>query len=227
MVEVKKSLTKGKMKKKQSIKPVELTSSTIIPAKLSDKELYALCEKYGGNAKSWLKKFAGLLPEVYKRRLYKKRGCASIHEFAKKVAGMNEATVDKILNLRRKLEGKPELLKLFESGEEGWSKLESVAYIATPETDKQWAEKVELLPYHSLVLYVKDYREQITGAGERENIQEISQPTIVDYSRKISFHVSPETEFQLRLFKQKLEKEKKESLSWNEVFREIIHRLMY
>lgn len=144
----------------------------------TDHQLYKLCQLYGGNAKSWLRKFAGLLPEVYKRRLHRKHGCASIQEFAKKLAGMNEATVDKILNLHRKLQNKPALMALLESGEQGWSKLEKVAYMATPETDKELAKKVETLPQKALELYVQNIRDksgEFTLKSETQNIFQISQ----------------------------------------------------
>jgi len=210
----------------------------ITPTNLTDKELYSLCIKYGTNALKWLKRFGGLLPEIYRRRLYRKHGCASIHEFAKKAAGMNERTVDKILNLRRKLEGKPELLRLFESGTQGWSKLEKVAYIATQETDKEWAEKVKILPYHSLAIQVKDYRSKITGAGQAESknlisqeqqnqleFQEENKPFLYQESHKtFSFPISPKLEQKLNIFKQNLEKQKKETLCWNEIFEEMARR---
>ncbi len=100
----------------------------VSPGTLSDKELYIKCREYGGNAKNWLRKFAGLLPEVFRRSLHRQHGCGSIHEFARKLSGMNERTVKKILNLHERLADKLHLLALFESGEQGWSKLEAVAY---------------------------------------------------------------------------------------------------
>ena len=51
--------------------------------KLTDPELYKLCQEYGLNARQWMRKFAGLLPEVKRRRLYRRHGCSSIHEFAR------------------------------------------------------------------------------------------------------------------------------------------------
>lgn len=83
---------------------------------LSDSELYKRAKEYGGNARTWMRKFAGLLAEVYRRKLHKRRGYGSIHEFAAKLAGMNEMTTDRILRLAEKLEDKPILLEKFESG---------------------------------------------------------------------------------------------------------------
>ena len=124
--------------------------------KLSDKELYALCKQYGLNARMWRRRFAGLLPEVTRRRLYKKRGYTSVHEFAAKLAGMSKEAVDKVLRLATKLEDKPVLREQLISGEQGWSKIEKVAFIATPETDKYWAERVESMPKLALEAFISE-----------------------------------------------------------------------
>lgn len=190
-------------------------SSTITPADLSDDELYAKCQQYGLNAKNWLRRFAGLLPEVAKRRLYRKKRFLSVQEFATKLAGMSSYAVDKILNVHSKLQNKPALLKQLESGEQGWSKIEKVAYIATPETDKEWARKVESLPQRALEICVRDYREKFTLKSEAENNPQILQPSPF---HRFSFPISQIVDFELRLLKQRLEKEKKCSLSWDQVF---------
>ena len=110
--------------------------------RLSDKDLYAFCKEYGGKARFWRRRFAGLLPEVERRGLYRRRGCGSIYEFAAKLAGMSKESVDKVLQISRKLENKPQLKELLESGAQSWTKLEKVAYIATSQTDGEWAERV-------------------------------------------------------------------------------------
>lgn len=199
-----------------------------IPSKLSDDELYAKCQQYGTNAKGWLRRFAGLLPEVAKRRLYRRKGFLSIHEFANKLGGMSDYAVDRLLNLHAKLQDKPALLKQLESGEHGWSKIAKVAYVATPETDREWAEKVEKLPQHTLEVVVKNYREKSVLENEAKNNSEIPQLPITEISEKdvevfqpyirFSFPVSQKVDFELRLLKQRLEKIKKGCLSWNQVF---------
>lgn len=85
--------------------------------KLSDRELYEKCRLYGGNARAWSKKFAALLPEVERRRLYEKYGFYSVFEFAAKLAGMGRETVLEILRVAEKLQDKPLLLaQLLEHG---------------------------------------------------------------------------------------------------------------
>ena len=71
---------------------------------------------------------------------------------------MSRQCVDTIFRIAKKIENKPALKEQLESGSQGWSKIERVAYIATPETDKQWAEKVKVLPKKALDVYVKEYR---------------------------------------------------------------------
>jgi len=125
---------------------------------LSDNELYDLCKEYGKNAKTWMRKFAVLLPEVFKRNLYRKKHFSTIHEFAAMLAGMSYSTTDQILSLDRALEGKPELKGLIERF--GWSKIRVVASIATRETDKFWAEKVKELSKGALETYIRGLKIQ-------------------------------------------------------------------
>lgn len=220
---------------------------------LTDSQLYKKCQEYGLNAKRWLRKFAGLLPEVSKRRLYKRRECASIYQFAAKLAGMSERNVDKILSIYEKIKDKPNLRKLFISGEVSWVKLEMVAYVSTKETENKWAEKVVDMPSLALQVFVQEYRKReskqpvltkpnlvsyLTDIGQVECKDEICQNPTPNYEdtlsattdlstlnnqewARFSCILSPEIEFKLRMRKQQIEKHKRETLSWNEVFTEI------
>jgi len=191
------------------------------PRKFTDKELYDKCQHYGANAKIWLRRFAGLLPEVHNRELYRIKGFLSIYEFAKKLAGMNEFTVGRILNLSARIEDKPNLRMQFESGEQGWSKIEKVAYIATPKTDAMWAKNVKKMSHKTLAEYIRGYKNisetsSIAG-GESEGTFGISPEF-----KFLSFKVSKSVEHKLRVYKQALEKHQKMNLGWNEVFGELL-----
>jgi hypothetical protein len=59
--------------------------------KLSDKQLYSICKKWGAAVLEARRKFAGLLPEVYRREAasrekggswVQKRGFSCVYEFA-------------------------------------------------------------------------------------------------------------------------------------------------
>lgn len=181
---------------------------------LSDSQLYQKCKEYGGNARLWMRKFEGLLPEVCRRRLHRHRGFTSIHEFAAKLAGMSYPKVDRILQLSRKLEDKPKLREAFESGEVGYSKIAKVAYIAKSETDGFWAEKVQTESCTTIDLSVKEEK------SEKSVYIDSFQS---EFQRgKLTFNVDPEIERKFRALKQKLEKQSGETMSYGEVLGELM-----
>lgn len=194
------------------------------PEELSDSELYTLCKDYGLQARVWRRRFAGLLPEVLQRDLHRRRGYGSLYEFAFKLAGMSSASVDKILGLADKLADKPVLREQLVSGSQGWSKIEKVAYIATPETDKEWAEKVETMTQQGLEAYVRASR----GFTEIENGEDHTLKSgpgntfRLEQWGSMSFPVSPEVEKKLRLLKYQLERDKGVTLTFNEVFQALL-----
>ncbi|MFA4814597.1 MAG: hypothetical protein WC924_01645 [Candidatus Gracilibacteria bacterium] len=126
--------------------------------KISDEKLLRLCEKFGKRALLWRRKFTGLLPEVNRRRLYERRGCGSIFEFAAKLAGLSEEQVRLVLRLERKFEDKPSLYEILVEGKVSLSKLARVASLANVQNEMELAEKVKLLPQKALETLVRDER---------------------------------------------------------------------
>lgn len=125
---------------------------------ISDEKLYELCQKYGQQARTWRQKFAGLLPEVARRKLYEKKGFGSIFEFAAKLAGMSEEQVRRVLNLEKKFEAMPILKTILVSGDVSMNKLAKVASIATTENQELLANQVKLLSYSALETLARDER---------------------------------------------------------------------
>ncbi|MBU1018933.1 MAG: hypothetical protein ABII07_04225, partial [Patescibacteria group bacterium] len=175
---------------------------------MTDKQLFDLCRKYGGNAKMWQRKFAALLPEVDKRKLWKRKGFYSIYDFAAQIGGMSESAVYKILNLNKKLENKP-LLKA-EIEKQGWAKVEVAARI--PVKEEEAVKMVQALPKQTLAVYAKDV---MVCAGAKSESEKLP---------KLHFAVKPETELRLRKFRQELEKERKESITLGEALEELLNR---
>ncbi|MBN1495007.1 hypothetical protein JW911_04735 [Candidatus Peregrinibacteria bacterium] len=237
----------------------------------SDKDLYKYCKIVGFNARKWHRRFIAILPEVAKRRLYKKYGYCSIHEFAAKMAGVSHANIDEVLRVNEKFMELPKIKALI--GEVGLSKLKVVACIATKDTDEFWAEKVKNLTKSSLEIYIKEmrmegHRKNSTGNynnainkqepqgriaekfpgelnGENQDFpQQKEQIGLFDSEKPISqndndarveniqnhnkktftIQIDNETEFELRKFKQLLEKEKKEPVDWNTALKELVKR---
>lgn len=196
-------------------------------SQLTDAALYQKCKLYGTNARTAMRKFEALLPKVYRRRLYKKRNCASIHEFASKLAGMSHEKVDRILSMANKLKNKPILQQAFESGKIGYSKIEDVVFVATPETEEKWAEKAQNMNRLALKLEVQKERAK-TGIDLNQNIglfiagDNFEPVEMTEKWNTVSFKISKEDEIEFKSIKQKLEKFSGETLSAGETFSKIL-----
>ena len=134
--------------------------------KITDQELLKLCDKFGKQALLWRRKFIGLLPEVNKRRLYERRGCKSIFEFAAKLAGLSEMQVRRVLQLEKRFEDKPILKNLLEEGRVSVNKLIRVVSIATVENEKELAEKIKKLPCAAIETLVRDEKYYANGLNK-------------------------------------------------------------
>jgi hypothetical protein len=123
---------------------------------MTDRQLFRLCKKFGRRALEARRKFLGLLPEVERRHLYKKKGYGSVFEFAAKLAGVSREQVDTVLRLERKFTEMPALRESLVKGEISANKLIRVASIATSENQADLAEKAKLLSSRALEIFVKD-----------------------------------------------------------------------
>ena len=151
----------------QNIGPANFSLAQEQLAEISDEQLFQMCRRYGSQALFWRQKFIGLLPEVNRRRLYEKKGCSSIFEFAKKLAGLSEEQVRTTLNIEKRFEDKPVLRGLLVTGEVSISKLARIASVATGENQEFWAAQVKLLPKNALETLVRDEKFARAGAGEQ------------------------------------------------------------
>lgn len=151
---------------------------------LSDEKLFSLCQQYGEQARKWRQKFAGLLPEVNRRKLYEKKGFGSIFEFSAKLAGMSAEQVSRVLFLEKKFTDLPQLKFLLETGEVSINKLARVASIATQENESIWANQVKLLPNRALETLVRDERKAV-HVHTTENILGIWQEQELHFSPEV------------------------------------------
>jgi len=125
---------------------------------MSDKELYALAKRFGEEALAARRKFAGLLPEVARRRLYEKKGYSCLYEFAAKLVGMSRDLVNTVLRLDQKFEDKPVLHEALIEGKISANKLVRIASIATTENQEELATKIETLSNRAVEVFVQDYK---------------------------------------------------------------------
>jgi hypothetical protein len=107
---------------------------------MSDNEIYIFCKKCGAEALEARRKFIGLLPEVFRRKIHIKKGFESIHEFAAKLAGISHDQVTRVLHLDKKYFDKPVLRTALTEGKISVNKLIRISSIATTENQRELFE---------------------------------------------------------------------------------------
>ena len=138
---------------------------------LTDDAFIDLCERYGKLHLISRHKFIGVLPEAYRREIWKKKGFSSIFEFGAKIAGLSEEQVRRALNLDVRFEKKnlPLLREALASGEVSINKLARVVSIATPENEKEVLSQAKILPKAALETWVRDVKIEKSVPGHRES----------------------------------------------------------
>lgn len=129
-----------------------------------ERRIHGQFVEYGRNAREWLRKCALLLPEIDRKEIWRKKGFGSIYEYAAKLAGMSRSSVDEALRVLKRIEDKPELLRVIETY--GIQRVRPVANIATVETSEFWAEKACDMSKHTLETYVREYRKDFLPGEE-------------------------------------------------------------
>ncbi len=187
----------------------------------NDQKLYNLCKFYGEQAKKWRYRFTGLLPEVYKRKLFEKKGFHSIFEFAKKLAGLSEEQVRRVLNLERKFEETPLLKNLLVSGEVSVNKLARVASIATKENEETLAEQVKLLPQSALETLVRDERKFSENEASAQNKNGLQTTFFEEKSVRVQTHEELKLSEEVQ---QKLLEQQQKGIDVNELILEMLKK---
>jgi hypothetical protein len=185
---------------------------------MNDRDFYKYCCQVGSEARKWKNQFVSLLPEVARRGLHKKYGFATVVEFAAKIGGVGKSTVEAVFQVEKHVKDKPVLKNLIPKV--GLAKVRTVATIATNDNQKELAEKIENMTKAALQLYVRDIRQQ--RENETCQIRAGSEVRIESTRVNLNFNVDRATELKLRIFKQKLEKKKREAVEWNDVMNELL-----
>lgn len=206
----------------------------------TDKELYKKCREIGSLCLKYRKQFLGMIPEVFKRKLYLQYGMHNIYEFAAKLAGVSREVVNEVLRIHRLLNDAPILQEKLVSGEIPYTKLRPVAPIATRENQAMWLEKVEIMSRPTLEVYVREIRaqEQMQASGQLSDEHGMGQQSgilpdccavgcglpwkEVPKYEAFSIRVNPRTAAKMRVFKRRLEKKFKKPLNWDEALQEIL-----
>lgn len=144
-----------------------------------------------------------LLPEINRLRVYEKYGYSNIITYAGIVAGLSEGVVKKTLNLDKHLEGKPLLKEAIATN--GVHKVAIVASIATPETEKEWVNRLNGMNKADLQELAREVRdkERMSGLdllGQADFPCQAIQPKFV-------IELDKETQFLFLKLKKKMGKE--------------------
>jgi len=140
---------------------------------MTDPELYAMCKKWGAEALEARRKFVGLLPEVFRRRLFERRGFNSIYHFAAELGGVGEQLVNEVLRLEKRFEAMPNLHLALVKGEIGMSKLARIASVVEIGNEAEMCEKIRNLSRRAVDVLVKDMRGGIEERADQNGLFEI------------------------------------------------------
>ena len=138
---------------------------------LSDAELLTLSEEYGLKAKFWYRKFLGLLTEINRRKLFEKKKCVTICEFAAKFGGISKEQVERVVCTERTFveRGTMQLREMLITGEVSMHKLTRIVSIACKENENILVHAVKNLPQDSLEAYVRDQKFQMQARVMEKN----------------------------------------------------------
>jgi len=182
---------------------------------MTDNEFYSLFQKRGKNARQAVNEFVAMIPEAFKRKIYKKKGFGSIYELAAKVGGLSRNVVDEALRIDEKLKEMPKLKSKI--AVVGLSKVKTVANTATKETDNEWAQKVTKMTRSALETHARDVRNSLPGESKPNTQQESIFDNQVEFET-FSIKLDPKMVIKLKQLKNKMPK----GTTWNEVFENLL-----
>lgn len=109
----------------------------------------------------------GLLPEVSRRGLYRKKGFGSIYEFAAKLAGISHEQVNRVLRLEARLATSPVLRSALVEGRISVNKLIRIVPIVSLKNERDLLAKAEILSSRALEVFVREAKnEDRNGFGK-------------------------------------------------------------
>jgi len=139
-------------------------TAKIIP---SHEQTHRKFKYFGTRHLEFRQKCIGLLPQIYKGKIYEIKGYGSIFEYAGKLAGLSHEQVSRALNLHARFENLPALKTLLENGEVSINKLARIASIATEKNQSMLAENTKILSQNAIETLVRDIRH----SGNQDGLQ--------------------------------------------------------
>lgn len=159
---------------------------------LTEKQLHQKFVQLGRQLHRVTYELLEILPEIYAKNIHIQQGYATIYEYAGRLTGLSRSVVQKVLRAEKHLEAKPALKKLV--GKVGIHKVDLVARIATPENERQWAEKVEHMSKPALQELAKEVRAK-SLPGENFSTSEMKFGKCQAAEQKITIELDEEMQF--------------------------------
>lgn len=121
------------------IDPVTISLEELL--KMDSLALHHLAKKSAGTLTRYRALLGRLLLAIERTGAYLEHGCSGAVHYAIMQLGLPLKTARLLIRAARELESLPYLLYLANHGEIEWSKLREIVRVATPQTERQWAEK--------------------------------------------------------------------------------------
>ncbi|MBD3330695.1 hypothetical protein GF354_04160 [Candidatus Peregrinibacteria bacterium] len=165
-----------------------------------------------------------LLPEINRQRIWEREGYQSIFHYAAYLAGLSRTSVEKALNLDKKLKKLPKLRATIKKN--GVHKVAMVANLATPETDAIWADKTEHMSFRGVEILSKEIRakkKKLNSQGKNVDMLKLMQGGLKCKAASEKMKIELDDEMQFLFFK--LKKKMGNKLSNKEVLRRALKLL--
>lgn len=130
---------------------------------IADTPLLAHARALGRLGRSLIHRFLALLPELERRRLHHRAGCASVAEFAARTAGVGAEQVKQARWLHERVGKYPEIWEPLVRGRLSWTKVRVVATRVTAGNVGAWVERVRTQTRAVLERLVREDAGRVAG----------------------------------------------------------------
>ncbi|MDP4007968.1 MAG: hypothetical protein Q8P68_02135, partial [Candidatus Peregrinibacteria bacterium] len=189
-------LVENTLQKSAGLRENTLQKSAGVKAKndlLAAKNLHKKFISLGNQRNKITHELILLIPEIYKKEIYKSYGCANIYEYAARFGGgISAGVVDKVIKVEKKL-SEFRCQNLFETEREKVvHKIAIVACFATKENEKELIKVVENLPKAAGMEYSREMRGKISRAPMKIELDAVMRNQLEKMKQKMKVQSNKE-----------------------------------
>ena len=142
------------------------------PRNASTDQLVKRATNLGADIRYGRRRFIACLPEINRRKLWKRFGHQSIFLMASHVAEYSTATTRRILNTADRIQPFVAVRRLFESSNIGWSKFEKISTVINRDNAGEILKLLKSATYQAIKRYVDDIEAEEEAKKKREQEKE-------------------------------------------------------